>query len=260
MTALIDLDSVLYKAVYKIVSISDMREAIRKYGKQSAKQWLKEEVYNEGINRCENELLKMQYFLQNIFFEEINAYEIFITTCTNSFRKQLSKTYKSNRKKNKYVWMLREHYRHNDARCSDRLEADDLIAIKAKELGDGNFIIVSPDKDLKQIGGYFWSYYSQKVKDEFGFYVQNEFGFYETEYKQKEVLYISSKEADLYFWSQMLIGDSSDNIKGVKGIGVKKADKILESTKSPKIAVARAYIKSNQKEDYKINYQLLKLG
>ena len=216
MTALIDLDSVLYKAVYKIVSISDMREAIRKYGKQSAKQWLKEEVYNEGINRCENELLKMQYFLQNIFFEEINAYEIFITTCTNSFRKQLSKTYKSNRKKNKYVWMLREHYRHNDARCSDRLEADDLIAIKAKELGDGNFIIVSPDKDLKQIGGYFWS--------------------------------------------QMLIGDSSDNIKGVKGIGVKKADKILESTKSPKIAVARAYIKSNQKEDYKINYQLLKLG
>ena len=73
-------------------------------------------------------------------------------------------------------------------------------------------------------------------------------------------MYISSKEADLYFWSQMLIGDSSDNIKGVKGIGVKKADKILESTKSPKIAVARAYIKSNQKEDYKINYQLLKLG
>ena len=28
--ALIDLDSVLYKAVYKIVSISDMREAIKK--------------------------------------------------------------------------------------------------------------------------------------------------------------------------------------------------------------------------------------
>ena len=151
--------------------------------------------------------------------------------------------------------MLREHYRYNDARCSDKLEADDLIAIKAKELGDGNFIVVSPDKDLKQIGGYFWSYYSQRVRDEFGFYVENEFGFYETEYKQKEVLYISLQEANLHFWSQMLIGDSSDNIKGVK-----KAAKILESTKSPKIAVARAYIRSNQKEDYKINYQLLKLG
>ena len=98
---------------------------------------------------------------------------------------------------------------YNDARCSDELEADDLIAIKAKELGDGNFIIVSPDKDLKQIGGYFWSYYSQRVKDEFGFYVQNEFGFYETEYKQKEVLTYLQKKLICIFGHKCYVEDKT---------------------------------------------------
>ena len=260
MTALIDLDSILYKAVYKVVSISEMREAIKNYGKEAAKQWLKEEVYNEGINRCENELLKMQQYLSSIFFEDITNYELFITTCSNSFRKQISKTYKSNRKKNKYVWLLREHYRHNEARSSDRLEADDLIAIKAQEIGKGNYIIVSIDKDLKQIGGYYWSYYKIRSKDSFGDYIANEFGFYETEYQQKQVDFISDDEANKFFWSQMLIGDSSDNIKGVKRIGIKTAEKILNNTTVPWIATARKYIEKGQKEDFKINYQLLKLG
>lgn len=260
MTALIDLDSILYKAVYKIVSVSEMREAIKNYGKEAAKQWLKEEVYNEGINRCENELLKMQQYLSSIFFEEITSYELFITTCTNSFRKQISKSYKSNRKKNKYVWLLREHYRHNEARNSDKLEADDLIAIKANELGKGNYIIVSIDKDLRQIGGYFWSYYKVKSKDSFGDLISNEYGFYETEYKQKQVDFINDEDAEKFFWSQMLIGDTSDNIKGVKGVGIKTSEKILSNSKSFWFTTARKYIEKGQKEDFRINYQLLKLG
>lgn len=260
MTALIDLDSILYKAVYKIVSINEMRTAITNYGKDGAKQWIKEEVYNEGINRCENELLKMQQYLSSIFFEEIKEYELFITTCSNSFRKQISTTYKSNRKKNKYVWLLREHYRHNEARNSDRLEADDLIAIKARELGVGNYVIVSIDKDLKQIGGYFWSYYKTRSKDSFGDLILNEFGFYEMEYKQTQVDFINENDANIFFWSQMLIGDTSDNIQGVKRIGVKTAEKILNNTTVPWIATARKYIEKGQKKDFKVNYQLLKLG
>src|SRR5690606_19004834 len=135
MIALIDLDSVLYESVYKIVSISEMREAIKKHGKQGAKSWLMEEVYNEGINRCENQLLKMQNYLNDIFFEEITGYELFITTCEKSFRKELTPTYKANRKRNNYVWLLREHYRHNNAESHNELEADDLIAKRAKEIG-----------------------------------------------------------------------------------------------------------------------------
>ncbi len=260
MVALIDLDSILYKAVYKIVSFSEMREAINDHGKQAAREWLKVEVYNEGINRCENEILKMQNHLQEIFFEEITSYELFITTCENSFRKSISKSYKANRKRNSYVWLLREHYRHNGAQNNDRLEADDLIAIKARELGAGNYIIVSMDKDLKQIGGHFWSYYSHKSKDMQGNLIPNEFGFYDTEYKQKQVDFISKEDANTFFWSQMLTGDAGDNIKGVYRVGKVTAEKILNNSPVPWFATARTYIAKGQKEDFKINYQLLKVG
>ena len=260
MVALIDLDSLLYKAVYKIVSFSQMREAIKNYGKENAKQWLKETVYNEGINRCENQILQINNYLSNVFFEEITSYELFITTCTKSYRKELSKEYKSNRKQNNYVWLLREHYKFNDAFFSDVYEADDLIADRAKELGNGNYIIVSMDKDLKQIGGYYWSYYMVKSKDMYGDYILNEYGIHETEYKQKDVEFISKEKADLFFWQQMLTGDSSDNIKGLHRVGIKTAEKILQREGSNFITVAREYIKREQKEDFRTNYKLLKLG
>ena len=68
MIGLIDLDSLLYTAVYRVVSISQMRDALKKYGKAGARQWLYEEVYNEGINRCENQMLQIQkLFGGNIF-------------------------------------------------------------------------------------------------------------------------------------------------------------------------------------------------
>lgn len=260
MTALIDLDSILYKAVYRVVSVHQMREALTELkDKEKARQWLREEVYNEGINRCENEILKMLNYLGEIFPFEISSNELFITTCEKSFRKNLSKTYKSNRKKNDYVWMLREHYRFNGAKFSSTLEADDLISIRAKELGIGNYVILSMDKDLKQIGGYFWSYYSQKSKDFYGNEIVNEYGFSEIEYKQKEVEFIDKETADKLFWAQMLMGDSSDNIQGLKGIGVKTAEKILKDAKNNFISVARQYLTKSTKKEFRTNYKLLKL-
>lgn len=260
MIALIDLDSILYKAVYKVVSIQEMRNALSTAeSKDHARQWLREEVYNEGINRCENEILKMLNYLDDISGGQVSGSELFITTCEKSFRKNLSKTYKANRKRNDYVWMLREHYRFNGAKYSNTLEADDLISIRAKELGIGNYIVVSPDKDLKQIGGHYWSYYSIKSKDLHGEYILNEYGFHEIEYKQKELEFITEKEAEKLFWKQMLMGDSSDHIQGVKGIGEKTAEKILNQTKSPFVATAREYLKKSTKKEFRTNYRLLKL-
>lgn len=259
MIALIDLDSVLYEAVYKIVSIKEMKQAIKDYGKDGAKQWLREEVYNEGINRCENQILKMQNYIADMFFEEIESVELFITTCSKSFRKEVCSEYKAKRKKNDYVWLLREHYKFNGASNDDALEADDLISIRAKQLGVGNYLIVSIDKDLKQIGGHYWSYYKVKSLDSYGNKIMNEYGYYETEYKQKQVEFITKKEAEYYFWEQMLVGDATDNIKGLYRVGKKTAEKILADTKINWIKVAREYIIRNQKEDFKKNYQLLKL-
>ena len=260
MICLIDFDSLLYTAVYRIVSFKQLREALEKYGKEGARQWMLEEVYNEGINRAENQLLHMQNYLKEIFFEDIESYELYITTCTKSFRKELGHEYKANRKPNKYVWLLREHYRNNGALNSDVYEADDLIADRAKELGKGNFIVVSIDKDLKQIPGYYWSYYKVKSKDHEGNLIINEYGFAESEYRQKTVTYITPKESRDMFWKQVLQGDPGDNIKGLHRVGPKTAEKIIAVDKNPFIRTAREYITRNQKNDFWFTYHLIKLG
>jgi len=260
MKLLIDFDGLLYSAVYRIVSFSEIRRAIREFGKEGARQWILEEVYNEGLNRCENQLLQIQNHISEQMINEITGVELFITTCSNSFRKELSPSYKANRKRNKYVWMLRDHYQINGAHFSDTHEADDLIAIRAKEIGVDNCIVVSPDKDLKQIGGYYWSYYRQKSRDMDGELIINEFGFAETEFKQKAIDYISMEDASKMFWVQMLMGDNSDGVKGLNKVGVKTAEKILFDSSVHWFRTAREYISRGQKQDFKTNYKLLKLG
>lgn len=260
MICLIDFDSILYKAVYRVVSFNEIRTALSRYEtKAEAKEWLLQEVYEQGINRAENEILKILNYIDSLIPEKIVSNELYITTCEKSFRKNLSKTYKANRKKNSYVWLLREHYRNNGAHFSSTLEADDLISIRAKNLGIGNYIVVSLDKDLKQIGGHYWSYYTTKSFDFFGDPVLNEYGDQETEFKQKEIEFIEPMEAEKIFWTSMLVGDASDNIMGVKGIGSKTAEKLLKESKSLFMTVARTYLTKSTKKDFRINYKLLRL-
>ena len=55
---------------------------------------------------------------------------------------------------------------------------------------------------------------------------------------------INEDWADNFYWKQILMGDSVDNIPGIEGIGPKKADKILEGKKDKeerKQAVIEAY-------------------
>lgn len=259
MVALIDFDSIIYNSVYKVVSFSEIRNYLTIFSKEEARMCLNKDVYERSIERCENQIENIQNYLSQIFLDEITSTELFITTCSKSFRKELSKDYKLKRKKNKYVWMIREHYKFNDAFFSETLEADDLISIRANELGKDNCIVVSIDKDLKQIGGWYWSYYRSKIKDENNEFVLDENENIQTEYKQKEVLWIDEKQADLFLYTQMLTGDPGDGIKGLTRVGIKTAEKILADSDNLWIKTAREYIKRNQKEDFYINYQLLKL-
>lgn len=88
-------------------------------------------------------------------------------------------------------------------------EADDQVRIWAEECrrGEAYFphIICSVDKDLDCISG---AHYNPR---------------------RKEVYHISPDQADKHYWLQCLTGDSVDNIPGLKGIGPKKAEKILEN-------------------------------
>lgn len=82
-----------------------------------------------------------------------------------------------------------------------QLEADDCLGILSTM--KDHAVIVSADKDFKQIPGLFYDYY------------------------HNELLTITLAEADYWFYRQVLTGDSVDGYKGCPGVGPVKAEKIL---------------------------------
>jgi 5'-3' exonuclease len=93
---------------------------------------------------------------------------------------------------------------------TDGIEADDMLAIRATELGDDS-VMVTLDKDLDQVVGWHYNF----VK--------------------KNKYFITKDEGLLNFYKQFLVGDRTDNIIGVKGIGDKKAHKLLEGQSEPEM-------------------------
>lgn len=88
----------------------------------------------------------------------------------------------------------------------NNLEADDGVAYLGKVLQDeGNEVtIATTDKDLLQTGLNIF------------------------DYKKVEFRKLTEGEAIRFIYYQCIVGDSGDNIKGVPGLGPKKADEILD--------------------------------
>lgn len=105
------------------------------------------------------------------------------------------------------------------------LETDDVIAT----LGENNSdtVICSPDKDLKQISGWFYNFKEMGQVD------------------KKPFTYVSTAEANRNFLIQLLTGDSSDSVNGVSGMGPVNAKKLLDAANSftEMLAVKNAYQK-----------------
>jgi 5'-3' exonuclease len=152
----------------------------------------------------------MAHFLENLIMIDLplcTQWSLHLTG-KNNFRHDVAVTapYKGNRKseKPKHYHLLREYLVYAwDAVIWDGFEADDAIAIEATEL-NGEGVIVSLDKDLDQVVGWHYNF----VKD--------------------NLYYINQQTASFNFYKQFLTGDAVDNIKGVHGIGPKKAEKLLE--------------------------------
>lgn len=138
----------------------------------------------------------------------VDKWELFLTG-KNNFRYEIAKTapYKGNRvnkPKPKHLQALREHLIAEwGAVVANGQEADDAISIRATELGD-DCVIVSVDKDLDQISGWHYNFVKRS-----GYYIEK-------------------TQALVKFYTQMLTGDSADNIIGIYGIGPVKAAKILD--------------------------------
>jgi len=137
----------------------------------------------------------------------------------NNFRMDFYSDYKNtpNRKKakanNPFFFELREMLVEEGlATPADGMEADDLVRIWAEEeTAKGHkTVIASVDKDLQCIPGHHYLIH------------------------RDELIFMEEDAADKHYWIQILTGDSVDNIKGLKGIGPKKAERILEGATSSK--------------------------
>jgi 5'-3' exonuclease len=247
---LFDADSLIYQAVYKVISFGEIRSMLQNGDSKFA---IELEILQRGYDRFE----KIAFDIFNEIETQYNITEIkyFFTTCRNNFRKQIDTEYKANRKgkSNKWVNKLR-HYLIDyleGSYASDEYEADDLIFYNSQLLEVDDYIICSIDKDLRQIEGLHYDYYQLKKQDEEG-----------NEYKVRKCFqYVTKESAENLIFEMMLTGDVSDNIKGIYGIGKKKAEKLLQdrSTYGKFRVLCQEYKKesSEWKQRIKTNASLL---
>jgi DNA polymerase-1 len=96
-----------------------------------------------------------------------------------------------------------------DAAVSQDEEADDLMAIDATTYGDA-YTLCSIDKDFDQVPGQHYNFVKFRK------------------------YYVTEREAQLFFYKQILTGDRADNVPGIRGIGPVTAQKLLKPLKTDK--------------------------
>lgn len=167
-------------------------------------------------------IYRIDELLDNILNKtEATSYRAFLTGA-NNFRKQIYPEYKANRTqpKPKHLKDLQIYSleKLNAEFAPEGLEADDALAINQKYLGVNikETIICSLDKDLLQVPGHHFSW---EINGK-GWTRPDTF------------IEQSHLEGLRLFYKQCLKGDTSDNVKGIEGLGEKKATKILEDCTS----------------------------
>lgn len=129
----------------------------------------------------------------------------------NNYRKKLYPHYKGNRApleedmKAKLRAAGNVAIKEYGAVPAHGMEADDLVVIWAEELRTAgeDWIIIGEDKDLKTIPGKFYNP------------------------KKNIIEHVSEDEADMFYHQQLLAGDPTDGIIGLKGVGYKTAAKLI---------------------------------
>lgn len=189
----------------------------------------------EQINTLGNQLERSL----NDVIDELNKYLINTLIATNcvyykgflsgkSFRKEIDSEYKANRKDfekppffnevKQYLIDYWNFYQDKDT----FYEADDLIAsFNSYFTKNGyNTVIVTIDKDMDQLSGKHYNF------------------------RKKEFYDISPSQSEYLLWNQVIIGDSTDNIKGIEGVGKVGASNILLELPEPqyKFATLGAYV------------------
>ena len=171
------------------------------------------------------------------------------TVCSGSkgnFRKYLTDTYKANRKDIEHPqWLNHLHsYSKTDwnAKYIIGAETDDLVASLFVKTTEGvTNVIASIDKDYLQFEGWIYNY------------------------NKNTLTYNTKLDALRAFYTQMIVGDSADNIKVCKGKGKAYATKLFKDCETEYQFIRKVFktyqdfYKSKARETYILTYKLLKL-
>jgi hypothetical protein len=127
----------------------------------------------------------------------------------NNFRKALYPCYKANRPpKPTQYYNLSETIKANHQghwQMHPQLEADDLLGIMATNGRTKGPIICSIDKDMLTVPCWHYQWHHDDFPHE-----------------------VTQEQADTFWLKQLLMGDPTDGIEGMKGKGPKKAEAMME--------------------------------
>lgn len=197
--ALIDGDSILYTAFY---------------GNKKADEITGEPMKVDGkfviIPKTEQEIMEtLDGILHNLFEEgDFSHYILFIRgeNCRKD-RMEINPEYKQNRVKEiPREWEFTKQYAIEKwkAEIIDDIEVDDAIRICSKNIKNSH--IVAIDKDLLWLEGKNFNW------------------------RKNEWTIVGKKEEEYYFSRSLVIGDTVDNVKGIKGKGEAFCNKIQINT------------------------------
>lgn len=220
MSLLIDADFIVYKSCAANETEIDYGEDVIVVTSR----------FSEALDMVQRELFSIASDL-GCFDDSI----LFFSDSTN-FRKELDPAYKGHRNRKKpcgYKRVINALKADYPVVVMPTLEADDAIGIYAtKEEGH---IICSPDKDMKQIPGDLYN-----LSD--------------------GVVTITKEEGDRWHLIQTMSGDQTDGYAGVPGIGIKRAEALLDDKGATWETVVGAFTdKGLTEEDALMNARLAKI-
>ena len=220
MSLLIDADFIVYKSCAATETEIDWGEDLITVVSN----------FNDAYGMVERELATIAndlgYFDDSILFfsDSIN------------FRKSIDPDYKGHRNRKKpcgYKRVINKLKREYTVIIMPQLEADDAIGIHAT-MYPGN-IICSPDKDMRQIPGDLYDL-------------------------STGVVTIEPEEARRWHLIQTMAGDQTDGYAGIPGIGIKRAEALLDTNGATWQTVVEAFAAKDLSEDVALlNARLAKI-
>ena len=185
--------------------------------------------FSDAYNATQRELTK----IKNKFgsFSDI----ILFFSDSQNFRKEILPEYKGHRNRKKpcgYKRVIEDLKKEYRVIIKPTLEADDSMGVYATKY-TGN-MIVSPDKDMKQIPGKLYNF--------------------------DEVFTVSKEEGAKWHLIQSCAGDQTDGYSGVPGIGVKRAESLFNEHGYSWKTVIKAFTdKGLTEEDALVNARLARI-